>query len=100
MITKSIGLFRNLLNKREQLMGIIKTIAKADNVVVITLHETELSVAGYTDNDPTTLFMLGRATGYCIGQAAKADPNIDISEYLMQPNIVATGYLEKEGFIG
>lgn len=99
MITKSIGLLRNIVNKRQQLMGIFKTIIHADNALIITMQDKQLSVSGFTDDDATSLFMLGTATGYCIGQTAKQQPDINISEYLMQPSIVATGYLEKQGLL-
>lgn len=99
MITKTVGLLRNVINKRNEIVGMIKCILEADNSILITITDSKMYVGGHTEDDSMTLFMLGRAIGQCVEARIAEDPDIDVTDYLMQPNIVATTFLEKKGIL-
>lgn len=99
MITKSIGVIRNVIKKRDDIKKMIQSIISADNSLVITIQDNKMRVAGHVEDDAMTLFMLGRAIGQCVEQRVSEDHLVDVSEYLLQPNIVATTYLEAKGIL-
>lgn len=97
MITKTVGLLRKVVKRRKELKVMFRNIIHSDECIAICLNENALSVGGYTEDDAHALFMLGRAIGQCVENHVQNNPEADISNALMQPNIVATTYLTSKG---
>lgn len=99
MLEKSVGFTRNLIKKRKELLRVIRSYVEADEVLLITRKDEVIDIAGHTSSEAMTLYMLGTTLGVSFKQTKSADPNQDLTNYLSQPTIVATRYLQKEGVI-
>lgn len=99
MIHKSIGLLRNLINKRSELIRTVKEIAIADNVIVITVTDSIHNYSGHTANDAMTLYMLGKTLGCCYAKAAENNVDATMEEYFSQPTAVALAHMNSIGML-
>lgn len=99
MLEKSVGFTRNLIKKRKEILRAIRTYVEADEVLLITRKDSQIDIAGHTSSEAMTLYMLGTTLGVSFKQTKSANPQEDITNYLSQPTLVATRYLQKEGLI-
>ena len=89
MIQKSIGLARNLLKKRDLVKELVKRIILADEILLITITDSNLVVSGQTTDDATNVVMLGTAAAAGHASAKKHEPELELNQYLEQINTVA-----------
>ena len=89
MIQKSIGLARNLLKKRDLVKELVKRIILADEILLITITDSNLVVSGQTSDDATNVVMLGTAVAAGHASAKKHEPDLELNQYLEQINTVA-----------
>ena len=99
MIEKSVGLLRNLFNKRKQIVEVVKKLALADDAIIIVNVSNNLSILGHTSSDAMSVFMLGTAIGLGYGSANQRDPDLSVDEYLRQPTSVALKQIERQGLL-
>ena len=99
MIEKSIGLIRNLIKKRKQLIATVKQLAVADDAIIIIHKENQFTVLGHVEDDAMAVYMIGTATGLGFANAKSRDPNLTVEEYLHQPTSVAFKQIEKQGLL-
>lgn len=96
MIQKSIGLARNLLKKRDLVKDLVKRIILADEILLITITDSNLVVSGQTSDDATNVVMLGTAAAAGHASAKKHEPELELNQYLEQINTVA--YKRQDNF--
>lgn len=89
MIQKSIGLARNLLKKRDLVKDLVKRIILADEILLITITDSNLVVSGQTSDDATNVVMLGTAAAAGHASAKKHEPELELNQYLEQISTVA-----------
>ncbi len=89
MIQKSIGLARNLLKKRDLVKELVKRIVLADEILLITITDSNLVVSGQTTDDATNVVMLGTAAAAGHASAKKHEPELELNQYLEQISTVA-----------
>lgn len=89
MIQKSIGLARNLLKKRDLVKELVKRIILADEILLITITDSNLVVSGQTTDDATNVVMLGTAAAAGHASAKKHEPELELNQYLEQISTVA-----------
>lgn len=89
MIQKSIGLARNLLKKRDLVKELVKRIVLADEILLITITDSNLVVSGQTTDDATNVVMLGTAAAAGHASAKKHEPDLELNQYLEQISTVA-----------
>ena len=99
MVHKSVGLFRNLFNKRKEVVGLVKDYLEASDIMIISKSETGIKVSGSVSSDAMGLYMIGTATGLSYLKAKEHTPEISLDEFLSQPTTVAITYLERNGHI-
>lgn len=97
MIEKSVGLFRNLLKKRKDIVKLVTNYALADDAIIILNHNDKYTVHGHTESDARTVHMLGVAIGSSYSNAKSSDPELTVENYLHQPTAVAFNYIERNG---
>ena len=96
MISKSIGVVRNLVNKRALMQELIKKIVLADDVLVITNTDNHIAVSGHTDSDAMNVVLLGTAVAAGYQAATKSITELELNQYLEQVSNVA--YKRQGGF--
>lgn len=90
MIEKSVGFVRNLIKKRKEVYGLVKTVVNADNVLVINVTNDKISIVGHTDSDAMNIFMLGCAVSEChIRANENIEKGIELNEIIEQVSKVA-----------
>ena len=99
MIEKSVGLLRNLLLKRKEIIQFVKQVAVADDAIIILHTNNKFSVMGHTSDHAMTVYMLGTATGLSYESAKKYDPELTVDGYLHQPTSVAFKHIERAGLL-
>lgn len=97
MIEKSIGLLRNLYEKRKNIVKYVKAIAEANDVIIITHKENDYAVMGNTSDDAIAIYMVGVATAQGYLGAETRMEGLTVDEYLTQPTRVALKHLEQAG---
>lgn len=99
MIEKTVGLARNLLTKRKEIVQFVKQIALAEDAIIILHTNNKFSVLGHTSDDAMTVYMLGTATGLSYADAKRRDPDLTVDGYLHQPTSVAFKHIERAGLL-
>lgn len=89
MIKKSIGIVRNLLKKRTLMQELVKKIALADDVLVITNTSNHVAVAGHTESDAMNIVLLGTAVAAGYKAAEHEHIGLELNQYIEQVSGVA-----------
>ena len=95
MIEKSIGILRDLIKKRKELVHLVKQVAVADDVITIIHKENKFNVVGHTADVAMTVFMLGTAVAMSYDAAQQQEPELTVHDYMQQPIIIAMKHLER-----
>ena len=95
MIHKSVGVVRNLLKKRTQVVEYVKAIINADDVIIITQADNQLKVLGQTANDAMSVYMLGTAAGLGYPSAKRSDESVTVEDYMRQFHTVAVNRINR-----
>lgn len=90
MITHHIGLLRNIIKKRKEIIQVVKQYALADNILVISETNGKYTAAGHVNETANTIVLLGRALAmsWPAAQLEHAE-DITLGSYLTQPAGVA-----------
>lgn len=93
MIHKNIGLLRNLIAKRKQIIHLVKTYLEADSILVSSVSNGEFKVQGFTEDTAKTVALLGRTLAAAWPAAQIEYPGVTVDEFLIQPTKVALGHI-------
>lgn len=99
MIKRHIGLLRNLVHKRKEIIAAVKQVLNEENILVISFTDSVVKVSGHSNNTSTSLFMLGKAIATAWPTAQAEDPNVQLTDFLQQPINIAFSHIEHEGQI-
>ena len=95
MIEKSIGILRNLIKKRKELVQLVKQVAIADDTISIIHKDNNFNVIGHTSDVAMTVFMLGTAIAMSYDAAKQQEPDLTVHDFMQQPIIIAMKHLER-----
>ena len=95
MIEKSIGILRNLIKKRKELVQLVKQVAVADDTISIIHKDNKFNVVGHTSDVSMTVFMLGTAVAMSYDSAKQQEPDLTVHDYMQQPIIIAMKHIER-----
>lgn len=96
MIVHNIGTVRKLIEKRKEIIQLVKNYINADSVIVASLKDKEVSITGHTPNTETTILLAGRVIAVGWESAQEQFPGIRLKEYLTQPTSVALAAVTKQ----
>ena len=95
MIEKSIGILRNLIKKRKELVQLVKQVVVADDTISIIHKDNNFNVIGHTSDVAMTVFMLGTAIAMSYDAAKQQEPDLTVHDFMQQPIIIAMKHLER-----
>ena len=95
MIQKSIGVLRNIIKQRKEIVNLVKQIATADDVITIVNKNNVLNILGHTESDAMNVYMLGTAIALSYKKALQDNPDMPLHDYMQQFIIVAMRHIER-----
>lgn len=96
MIIHTIGTVRKLIEKRKEVVQLVKSYLNADSVIIASLQDNQVSIQGRTADTATTVLLLGRVLAVGWESAKQEFPDITLSDYLYQPTSVALSTISKQ----
>ncbi len=96
MIVHNIGTVRKLIEKRKEIIQLVKTYINADSVIVASLTGTKVDIQGHTPNTETTILLAGRVMAVGWESAQEQFPGLKLEEYLTQPTSVALAAITRQ----
>lgn len=97
MFNKQISKAKALYKDRKAVVHQIKRVLIADEILILSVKDTIVDVAGHTSGTAMNLYLLGVGAAMAYPNAIKEDPDITVEFFLSQPTSVAMSQLQRMG---